>query len=132
MTEIELFLKTYGPWVGFLVYIIVHDIIPFFKEKIWPSLVEEKKELSLMRRDSDARILDFEERKIVVDEQIAKNIILLTTRLEQVEKEIGNHDLRVTQAFTQITTTQTMMQSVLNVLLDRVSRYPSDAYINPK
>lgn len=121
MTEFDYF-TTYGAWIGLLLYIFVHDVIPFYKEKFWPAIREDNKEKQIFRRESDAKLLDLEERKIVADEQIAKTIILLVERIAQSEKASHEHDLRMANAFAQVTATLTGMQSVLTVLLDRVTR----------
>jgi len=121
MKEID-YIAEFGAWIGLLIYIFVHDGIPFIKERIWPALREDTKEKQILRRDSDAKLLDLEERKIVADEQIAKTLILLTARIEASEQDRNAHDLRMGNAFAQITATQTGMQSILTVLLDRVTR----------
>lgn len=121
MTEFD-YITTYGAWIGLLLYIFVHDVIPFLKEKYWPALQEEHKEQSMMRRENDSKRLDIEERKVVADETIAKTLILLVERINKSEMETREHDQRMANAFAQMTQTQTGMQSVLNVLLDRVTR----------
>jgi hypothetical protein len=118
------FITQYGGVVGLIVYILLHDGIPFLRDKFWPALREDKKHQQFMRRESDARLLDLEERKVVAEEQTAKMLILLSERLSKSEQERHDHDQRMAQAFAQITATQTGMQSVLNVLLDRVTRPP--------
>jgi len=125
MTEFE-YISNFGAWIGLLLYIFIHDGIPFLRDKFWPAIREDSKEKQMFRREADARLLDLEERKITNDEQMTKSLILLMERVNKWEREMREHDVRMANTFSQITTTQNSIQSVLAVLLDRVSRSVPD------
>jgi valyl-tRNA synthetase len=119
------YIARFGSLFGLLVYIFVKEFIPFFKDRLWPSVENQKKETNILRRETDAKRMDLEERKIVAEEQVAKTLILLSERVKRTEEETQLHDQRMLTAFGQLTATQTAMQTILNVLLDRIYRPPT-------
>lgn len=118
MTELD-FISKFGPTIGLLLYIFIQHGIPFLKDKFWPAIREDKKELLFLRREADAKLMDLEERKVIAEEQVAKNLILLTEKTSWLEKEIRRHDEHTMNVMAQMTTT---LVSLNTVLLDRVTR----------
>jgi len=116
------FLEQYGSWAGLIIYILLTDVIPFIKDKYWPAVQAEKEENRMLRRESDLKLLDLEERRVIANETVAKNLILLTQKTTNVEVEIRRHDDHMATVISQMTNTLSSMQAINNILLDRVTR----------
>jgi len=76
-------------------------------------------------------MFELEERKVIANEQVAKLLIIQTQKIEGLDKEIRRHDDHVTTVMTQMTSTLASMQSINNVLLDRITR-PGPQQIDQK
>lgn len=122
MTEFLSFIQIYGGFLGLAVYIVVHDVLPFLRDKLWPEVIKDKKAKQIMRRETDEKYADLAEREVIAQEQIATNLILMREAVKEMETDSKEHDQRMVTMVTQITNTLSAMQSVLNVLLDRVTR----------
>lgn len=121
MTGLE-YVQNYGAVLGLMLYILIQNVIPFLRDKYWPSLQEDKQANMLHRRESDNRLIELEERRVIANEQVAKNLILLTQKTTYLEAEIRRHDDHMTAVIGQMTNTLSSMQAINNILLDRVVR----------
>lgn len=121
-TDILEFFAQFGTGIGLLIYILLKEVIPFAKDKLWPQFQKDRDDVKVFRRESDQRLLDLEERKVIADEQIAMNLILLTQKTDVLAGEIRRHDEKTYSLIFEITATLASIQALTKVLFDRMER----------
>ncbi len=89
MIGVENLWMTYG-WWGFLGYVVVKEILPFFRDKVWPEKIKE--------RDAERlRLQRLEERAILAEERQAKAIESMSLSSQQMALAITTENERISQ-----------------------------------
>lgn len=110
-----------GGW-ALLLYVVLRDVFMPFINK-WLPLKEKKDERQLiLRREHDKHLAELEERSVAAQEAIARNLIVVSERMTNLEREYKNHDDRQSALATQQITVLSALQAGMNVLMDRESR----------
>src|SRR5512138_283737 len=92
VTGLEASLQQYG-WLGFLVYVLVKEVWPFFRDKLWPQRVEQAK----AERE---RLKLLEDRATQIEERQTKALESLSQSTQQMALAITTNNERLTMLIT--------------------------------
>jgi hypothetical protein len=89
----------YG-WTGVVFWLLVRDIIPFFKDHLFPATIAERKRQQEFRYKMEERTVLAQELLAKGVEGINKTLVVTNERMSVLEDTITRHDKATNDAIT--------------------------------
>ncbi len=117
MTGFEAFLQKWE-WLGFLAYVIVKEVWPFFRDRVWPQKVAQE-------NAERERLKTLEERAAQIEERQTKAFEGMSLSTQQMALAIATNNERLTTLITGHNEHDRFTREAVTDMRDRVaSQYP--------